>query len=350
MVAAIPAAQPVAPAPSNGLTPAEIAVEMASVPAPQKPLAAMLPLTDVPAGWVVGKEMGPNRKSRLETFNAENLYIKIDGRAESFVQYDLQGMAYTFYHAVDDESTEAQLYIFEMKDPLKALGKYGSERPEGAKAVPVGDEGYTDAGSVFLYSGKYYIQVVTTKDEPKVAAFALEIAKRVVARQKPAEGTAVAGEAPAEGAATPDMLFKLLPDEPKKNRTQYVAQDVFGYSFLSDVFMADYQEGEDTFQGFLRPYKNAEEAKKVFDKYLETAREDMATIKEIADSGAEQMILSSNYGMNDAIFLKGNAIAGVNGSPDPAKAETFARNLAKSLPDHVPTIAAEKSAEPSAAQ
>lgn len=353
MVAVAPTAAapvaPAAPASTNGLTPAEIAVEMATVPAPQKPLAEMLPLTDIPAGWVLGKEMGPNRKSRLETFNADNLYDKIDGRAESFVQYDVQGMAYTFYHAAGDESTEAQLYIFDMKDPLKALGKYGSERPEGAKTIPLGDEGYTDAGSTFFHAGKYYTQVVTTKDDPKVAAFAMEIAKRVAALQKPA-GTSIAGTAPAEGAATPDMLFKLLPDEPKKTRTQYVAQDVFGYSFLSDVFMADYQDGDATFQGFLRPYKNADEAKKVFEQYLENSKADMATIKEIPDSGADKMVLSSNYGMNDAIFLKGNAIAGVNGSPDAAKAEAFARNLAKSLPAPVPTITVEKTAEPKSAQ
>jgi hypothetical protein len=345
MVAAAPAAAaiPAAPTATNGLSPTEIAVEMASVPEPQKTIAAMLPLTDIPAGWVVGKEMGPNRKSRLETFNADNLYDKIDGRAESFVQYNVQGMAYTFYHAAGDESTEAQLYIFDMHDPLKALGKYGSERPEGAKALKLGDEGYTEAGSVFLHAGQYYTQVVTTKDDPKVAAFAMEIAKRVAALQKSEEGTSIAGTAPGKGEATPDMLFKMLPDEPKKSRTQYVSQDVFGYSFLSDVFMADYQDGEDSFQGFLRPYKDADEAKKVFDEYLENAKADMATITEISDSGADAMVLSSNYGMNDAIFLKGNAIAGVNGSPNAAKAESFARALAKSLPPEVPTITVEKS-------
>ena len=32
-----------------------LAAELATVPEPQKPLAAMLPLTDIPAGWIVGK-------------------------------------------------------------------------------------------------------------------------------------------------------------------------------------------------------------------------------------------------------------------------------------------------------
>ena len=88
-------------------------------------------------GWTVGK----SGDKHLETFNADNLYEKIDGRAESFIQYGVKGMAYAFYHPTGDPSNELQLYIFEMADPLKALGKYGSEKPEEFQAVAVGDRG-----------------------------------------------------------------------------------------------------------------------------------------------------------------------------------------------------------------
>ena len=142
-------------------------------------LAAMLPLADLPAEWTVGK----SGERHLETFNAENLYEKIDGRAESFIQYGVKGMAYTFYHPAADPSNELQLYVFEMADSLKALGKYGLEKPDEVKTVAIGTEGYTSAGSTLFYSGKYYTQIVSTQDDPKFAAFALELAKRVAARQ-----------------------------------------------------------------------------------------------------------------------------------------------------------------------
>ena len=79
----------------------------------------MLPLADLPAEWTVGK----SGERHLESFNADNLYEKIDGRAESFIQYGVKGMAYAFYHPTGDPSNELQLYIFEMADPLKALGQ-----------------------------------------------------------------------------------------------------------------------------------------------------------------------------------------------------------------------------------
>ncbi len=170
-----------APAAGNGLSPAEVEAELAAVPEPQRTIAAMMPLTGLPAEWTIGK----SGAHYIESFNADNLYEKIDGRAESFLQYGVKGMAYTFYHPAGDASNEIQLYIFEMPDSLKALGKYGSEKPDEAQSAAVGDQGYTSAGSILFYAGKYYTQIVSTTDDAKFAAFALELAKKVVARQKP---------------------------------------------------------------------------------------------------------------------------------------------------------------------
>jgi hypothetical protein len=351
----------------NGLAPAQVEAELAAVPEPQKAIAAMLPLAGLPPGWTVGKS--GNRY--IETFNAENLYEKIDGRAESFSQYGVKGMAYTFYHPTGDPSNELQLYVFEMADTLKALGKYGSEKPDEARTVAVGSEGYTAAGSTLFYAGKYYTQIVSTQDDPKFAAFALEIAKRVAAKQKPGGGgagapspavaqapgrtetdagtepeaktKAVQAEAPKPAAeTTPEALFALLPAGGKQGDPKYVAQDVFGYSFLADVFMADYKEGDVTWQGFLRPYRDVNEAKDVFEKYKAGVKQDGAELKPLTAEGADEMVVCSNIGLFDVVFRKGNTLAGANGATNLKPAETFARALAKSLPGQVQAISGGK--------
>ena len=331
-----------APVPANGLSQAEVDAELASVPDPQRSLAALLPLTDVPAGWVAAK----SGDKHIETFNAENMFEKIDGRAESFIQYDVTGMAYTYFHPVGDDGSEAQLYIFEFRTPLKAYGKFGSERPEEAVVEPLGDGGYTSAGSVFFHSGKYYAQVITTTDDPKVAAFALEMARTVAERIKPkapssGETTASTEEAPAQPeAGTPDAYFQLLPAGPGRSGEKYVAQDVFGYSFLSDVFLADYDEGGVTWQGFVRPYADADAATAIFEKYVTEAKDFGAEVKMIETSDADRMVASTLAGLTDVVFLKGNALAGANGSTDPAQAQTFAEGFAKTLPKTLPVGAA----------
>lgn len=351
-VSASPAASPIA----GGLTAEQAAAELAAVPEPQRAIAAMLPLTDLPAGWTVGKS--GNRY--VETFNAENLYEKINGRAESFIQYGVQGMAYTFYHPLGDPSNELQLYVFEMANPLKAFGKYSSEKPDEAQSIAVGAEGYTAAGSTLFYADRYYTQIVSTVDDPKFAAVALELARRVASRQRPeadpgspprvemvdprpVEAVTTAGE--PDGAAgqtavafppgSPQAIFGLLPAVDRQGDPKYVAQDVFGYSFLSDVFMIDYQKGDVTWQGFLRPYRNAEEAREALEKYKENVVLDGAELSTLEAEGADEMIVCSNIGLFDVIFVKGNTLGGANGATERGPAEAFARALARSLPSRV---------------
>ena len=374
-VATGPAAAPPAPtvvaSTTTGLIPAEIEAELTAVPEPQRKIAAMLPLSNLPPEWTVGK----SGERHLESFNADNLYEKIDGRAESFIQYGVKGMAYAFYHPTGDPSNELQLYVFEMADPLKALGKFGSEKPDEFKTVPIGNEGYTTAGSTLFYSGRYYTQIVSTQDDPKFGAFALELAKRVAASQKPGGAAPIAVSSPATtgpvvtaaatlpvtgtptpasspvaptGSAvktkpvvaevTPATFFAFLPAAGRQGDAKYVAQDVFGYSFLSDVFMADYKEGNDAWQGFLRPYRDAQEAKSVLEKYIVGVKKDGAEVKTLTAPGADEMVVSNNIGLVDVVFRKGNTLGGANGATSTPPAEAFARGLAKSLPAMVPTL------------
>ncbi|MBI1321715.1 hypothetical protein GC170_00805 [bacterium] len=338
--AGVPTSPAAAAAPA-GLTAAQRDAEIGTVPEPQKAIAGMLPLTDLPAGWTIGK-LGDKH---LETFNAENLFEKIDGRAESFIQYDVRGMAYTYFHPVGDDSNELQLYIFEMANDLKALGKYGSEKPEETKPVQVGTEGYSASGSLLFRTGKYYTQIVSTKDDPKFNEFALAIAKRVAA----AQGAGSASEGTKEGGesmAGPDAIFAMLPQGQGKANPKYVAQDVFGYAFLSDVFMADYEAGGSTWQGFLRPYASPEEAKAMYDKYLETVKADGAEVKPETSKDCDAMVVSSNIGLVDVVFLKGNTLGGVNGATQAKPALEFAKAFATALPPKTPALPPmEKSAE-----
>jgi hypothetical protein len=361
---------------TNGLSQAEVETELGSVPEPQRKIAAMLPFADLPAEWALGK-LG---ERHLETFDADNLYEKIDGRAESFIQYGVKGMAYAFYHPTGDPSNELQLYIFEMGDPLKALGKYGSEKPDEFKTVQIGSEGYTSAGSTLFYSGRYYTQIVSTQDDPKFGSFALELAKRVAASQGPGSRTAPAAASmpaqaktanepsantprerasaekpaspegepktataltqgkPAQADFTPADYFALLPQAGRQGDAKYVAQDVFGYSFLSDVFMADYKSGVISWQGFLRPYRDANEAKDILAKYVVGVKKDGAEVKTVTADGADEMVISNNIGLVDIVFRKGNTLAGANGATSAPPAEEFARALAKSLPATVHTL------------
>ena len=71
-----------------------------------------------------------------------------------------------------------------------------------------------------------------------------------------------------------------------------------------------------TWQGFLRPYRRRQGRRRVFDKYVATAKQDGAEIKKIEAEGADRMVVSANIGLVDAVFLKGNVVGGANGATD----------------------------------
>jgi len=203
--------------------------------------------------------------------------------------------------------------------------------------VKIGTEGYTSAGSLLFFVDPYYTQIVSTKDDARFADFATEMARRIAARQAPASSEEEHGEGkPAKPADLSAVAFGLLPAGSGRSEPKFVAQDVFGYGFLSDVFMADYKDGEVTWQGYIRPYATAEEAREVFEKYLASAKQDGGDTRPLQAEGADRMIINSNVGLVDVVFLKGNVVGGANGSTDAAKAESFARAFVKSLPAELP--------------
>ncbi len=341
MATNVPPPAVAAPPAAAGLARPEIEAILASTPEPQKPLVQMLPLEDLPAGWELSKLPVKGAVKYVESFNADNLFEKMDGGAESYIQNGVKGMACCSYHPKGNPDGEVQLFVFEMGDPLKARGKFDAEKPDKANPVPIGEGAYVADGSVFVHANRYYTVASIAQNDPKLAEFSKYLATRVAGLQ---------AKEKSSGPSSED-LFSLLPGEPKKSGTKYVAKDVFGYSFLSDVFLADYEVEDMTFQGFLRPYATAEEAIKIFDQYVETAKKDGAEIKVLENSKAEKMVLSSNIGLIDVVFVKGNAVGGANGASTEKPAEEFARKFAESLPAQVPLIggsAEDRSTEKSA--
>ena len=189
----------------------------------------------------------------IETFNADNLFEKIDGRAESFIQNGVKGMACCSYHPPGNEDDEVQLFIFEMGDPLKARGKYDSEKPDEAKPLASVGEGGLHGGRQRVLPLRPLLHDRERRSgRPEAGGVRPRTGQE--GRRAPEDGPRARGPSP-RGRCSPSC-----PPSRRRSGMKYVAQDVFGYSFLSDVFLADYEVGDVKFQGFLRPYATAEEA------------------------------------------------------------------------------------------
>ena len=260
-------------------------------------------------------------------------------------------MAYTFYHPTGDPSNEIQLYVFEMPDALKALGKYGSEKPDEAVPVTIGDQGYTSAGSTLFYAGKYYTQIVSTQDDPKFAAFALEMAKRVVARQKPGgtqsplrPGTDPLPPRPAEpepaehqrpsrppakpaaAEVSPATFFASCP--PRSGRaipsTSPRTSSAIASSPTSSWPIT--RTGTSPGRASSGPTATPRRPRRCSRNTSLASRKTAPRSRRPPAEGADEMVVSNNIGLVDFVFRKGNTLAGANGATSAAPAEAFARD------------------------
>ena len=86
----------------------------------------------------------------MESFTAETLYEKINGRAEQYTAYDVVGM--DFIALASEEGQFIDVFVYDMGGVANAFGIYAIERPENAEMQSLGDQGYR-AESSFFFEG-----------------------------------------------------------------------------------------------------------------------------------------------------------------------------------------------------
>ena len=106
--------------------------------------------------------------------------------------------------------------------------------------------------------------------------------------------------------------------------------------------MADYKEGDVTWQGFLRPYRDAKEAKAVFEKYVAGVKKDGAEVKTLTTEGADEMVVSSTSAWSTSSSARGTPWPAPTAPPSLKPAEAFARALAKTLPAKIRALSSGK--------
>lgn len=277
------------------------------------PAIASEPVGTVAAGKAKLLPVG-DPSGKVEIFDAENLYEKIDGRAESFLEYNVQSLECC--SETLDGQPAADVYVYDHGAPLMAFGMFSSERAGGEEAVKVGQEGYRSAASVFFWKDRYYCQVLVDEDTPAKAEAALRLAKALDAKIP---------EAPFE---VPGRAF--FPTEGLRSDTlRYVAKNALGQEFLTDTYSATYEVDGVKVESFVSRRANEAEAGELLAKY----RAFLATVGEAKDETVDgvPMVVLDKDGTVDIVFQRGPYLAGVTYVSGRTAAVAIASRLAASL-------------------
>lgn len=184
---------------------------------------APFPADVAAGGWAVAGE--------VETYAADNVYVKIDGRDEFYKSFGLRSLACLSLAGPGGAGT-IELELFQLGSPADAAGALLAEAGERAADVTeaAGALRRLTANAGYLARGDRYLRVLGEDDAPAT--------RREVARLLESVGRSLpAGELPWAFA-----LFGLRLGVPP-GRVAYQGEDAFSFAFAREVYSAPYAEG-----------------------------------------------------------------------------------------------------------
>ncbi len=279
-----------------------------------------LPASLAATGW---KERTPSR------FDAENLYVKINGRADFFLSRGFRSL--TFVTLEGPSGTAVDVELYDLGSAENALGALAAERPPETKASSGGGTSwYVARNALFLARGASYARAIGSDESPAVLA-------QLEALRKAFEGGIAAGEKPWTVALFADALG-LPPD-----RLQYAAENAFSFGFAKNVTSATLDDGETEL--FVLPAGDAAKAKALSAKFEEGF---LSYGEKVAAAGAS-WVKDRYLSTFSRTVAAGTMVVGVRGAQDMAKGAEALAKLEKAVLALPPDVAKKAAAGPPAA-
>ena len=112
-------------------------------------------------GWQLGQALA---------FARENLYVKINGRADFFFSYGFQKLYFLPLQRLDAEDS-VDIELYDLGTPANALGAFSGER--GANDTPQSDATgmtFEARNALYMARGQYYVRAIGSSDNEHVKA------------------------------------------------------------------------------------------------------------------------------------------------------------------------------------
>ncbi|MCH8120977.1 MAG: hypothetical protein IIC00_14780, partial [Planctomycetes bacterium] len=182
--------------------------------------------------------------SEIETYDAGNLYEKINGKAPLYTESGFVKLFTRRLISKDDEKLWMELFVFDMTAVRNAFSLYSVQRRADADILSLFHTsfGYRTDNALYFVHGKYYIELVGSSESAQLSKAMIEIAQNTIVKLALDKVVKVAEI--VELSLFP--LEKLIPGSFKL----YMA-NAFGFDGFTDIFTCRYKFGDETITTFL---------------------------------------------------------------------------------------------------
>ena len=175
------------------------------------------------------------RSSEIRMFYDDSLWQYINGGAELYHRYNFVEVATVDYKT---KATEITVDIYRFDNAVNAYGLYSMIRPQKARLLSLGVEGFASAGSLQFVKGEYFVNLIGY-NESDATNHALAQAAQELSKLIP-------------GTTNRPDAFEIFPEDKALCATdRYFAESFLGTGFLTHVFSRRYLVDADTITLFL---------------------------------------------------------------------------------------------------
>ncbi|MEO1171410.1 MAG: DUF6599 family protein [Myxococcota bacterium] len=211
----------------------------------------VLPKPLAPAGF---------KEASVSRFGPENLYEKINGREGFYKGFGFQSLTFASLVAAENPGMAIDIELYDLGEPLNAVGCYAAERQPDAKTT-VEENGlyHLARNGLFITRGRYYARAIAP-DETRASLDALAALQTTL--------STLPGEPLPWG-------YSVLSRDPKVDlgTVEAFQADAFSFAFARNVFTAQIGAGETRI--FISPVGSADEYQAAFAELGEVVQGDI---------------------------------------------------------------------------
>lgn len=257
----------------------------------------------------------------LESFEPDNLWEKIDGKDGAFLTYGFERLDVMYYALTQAPELWFEAFIYDMGGAYNAFGVYaslhtGDETPWEHRGI----KGAHSGNSVSFYTGRYYVTLIGSADQPALM------------KQIDAAAKELAGKLPTEPINL--WAFDIFPTGGLiKGSIGYRFSNFLASDFFGDVFTARYEVDGAEMTAYLSKRENSEAAAKLFGKIQDFFKLMQAKVSDVERTADTVLFTADNYGLHEVVFQHGVWVGGVTEADDALKARTLTERLQQRLPE-----------------
>ena len=283
--------------------------------------ASLMEGSDSPAGGsrltsLAGPALEPI--SPLETYTPENLYEKIDGKADLYHKAGFAGLTAQRFALKNEGALWLEAMLYDMGSPDGAFAVFSQQRR--SRSVPLNGAvpAYVAGNIIVADIGPYYLELIGSREDP-----ALLEAMREFARNAARLDTAGETKTPRDS--------DLFPPENRVEGSVALQPDsAFGIEGLDNVYTAQYLVEDESLFAFVARRESPEEALALADAFQETLMQ-FGAVKIDLPGSPSGMTGLEFMGVYEIVFTRGSVAAGIHEAARPETAIDLALRLAEAI-------------------